>query len=222
MERVRGTSPRREPILGLLFALLALAASAAEGTTPSPRGLLRMAERPPFAPGQVVHLSWDPLPPEVEEFEILILAEFPAPLRVRLTESEEASLRGLAVTIPALAPCSARFLLRAGSPRGEFLFAESGTWRLASPAGGGIQRVEERQGELWVGTSPARRTGLAPWGPPQVRGTVPPPPIALAFRPPLLSAGSPEAPFQASAPAVKAPVRSLPSPARPREFPLRI
>lgn len=161
--------------LGLWLALAPLPIAAAEERFPPPSGTLRIAETPPFAPGQVVHLSWDPFPVEVEEFEILLEAEFPAPLRVRLTESEDASRRGLAVALPALAPCTARFLLRAGAPQGEFLFGLSEPWRLEAPLQRSVQRLEERKGELWLSPLDFRDAGLAPGTPPLVDHAALPP-----------------------------------------------
>lgn len=160
------TAPvRRAWRAGAASVVLLAAAAASLASMPEAlpeRGLLRISESPPFVPGQVVHLAWDPLPPDVEEFEILVVAEFPRPLRLRLTESEEACRRSLTVSIPTIAPCSARFLLRAGSLRGEFLFAESESWRLESPPGGPVAPVVEKGGELWVQEG---SSGEARWDP---------------------------------------------------------
>lgn len=208
--------------LGLCLVLAAVPAPAAEGLYPSPPGSLRIAEAPPFTPGQVVHLSWDPLPAEVEEFEILVEAEFPAPLRVRLTESEEASRRGLAVTLPALAPCTARFVLRAGSLRGECLFGQSELWRLEAPLQRSVRRLEERNGELWPSPLDSRGAGLAPGSLPLVGDAALPP------------ATAPTAPGRVLPPGARGdPVRgkTFPRPAaggrrvfssRPASYPLRI
>ncbi len=208
--------------VGLCTALAAVPAPAAEGLFPSAPGPLRMAEKPPFTAGQVVHLSWDPFPAEVEEFEILLEAEFPAPLRVRLTESEEASRRGLAVTLPALAPCTARFVLRAGSPRGEFLFGQSEAWRLEAPLRGSIRRIEERNGELWISPLDSRGAGLAP-------GTLPL--VCAASFPPATAPTAPWRVLPAGARGDPVHGKTSPRPAeggkrgfssRPASYPLRI
>jgi len=215
-------SAARGAALGLVLALAAVSVSAAEAFPPSPPGLLRIAEKPPFVPGQVVHLSWDSLPPEVEEFEILLVAELPAPLRVRLTESEEASCRSLAVAIPALPSCSARFLLRAGSPRGEFPFGRSEPWRLETPPRSAVQRLRERKGELWLSPDLPRNAGLESRNHPQADAPAFPPPTVPSVGWRVLSAGSSPTPPRGRVPAPRASASAPASPSRPAPYPLRI
>lgn len=208
--------------LGLVLSFSASGVTAAESHPLPPPGSLRIAEAPPFTPGQVVHLAWDPLPFDVEEFEILLAAEFPARLRVRLTESHEASRRGLSVTLPALPPCSARFLLRAGSPRGEFLFGQSEPWRLAAPARGHVQRLQERKGELWLSPAVPQAVRLDSSDPPRAEGPASPPPSPPSVRLRGLPAGFTAAAIRGKVYASPPPGRSPAVFAPPPAHPLRI
>ena len=125
-------------------------------------------------PGQTVHLSWNPLPPGVEEFEILLEARLPRPLLLRLTECEDPALTGLDLVLPSLPADSARFMLRAGSEDGERIFAASEPWRVPRSEAAHPSHAVLRGGELWLtsgeGSGPA---GAMTKGSPGLSGRLP-------------------------------------------------
>jgi len=129
--------------------------------------------------GQVVNLTWDALPKDTEEFELLLLCEAPVPITLRLTECEEPELRFFSWRVPGLPSLRARIVLRRGEKGDESLWAQSQPFQILADcglaeavAGGNAYasngpRVSLRDGELWLREDSSRKgldesaTGLA-------------------------------------------------------------
>lgn len=161
----------------LFLAAPVVAAASVSGPVPS-LSPIRIDGPTPGGTGPTIRLSWPPLPPEIEEFEILVEARLPLPLVMRLTECEDPSLTGIEIPLPSLPSASARFLIRAGSSEGERIIAASAPWR--APRGVEVRacHVVLRNGELWLakggaGSSAPAVSGGRPFLVPPPHGAVP-------------------------------------------------
>lgn len=132
---------------GFVSLSSAAAASDLKAVTLSAAGDLR--------PGQEITVTWEPLPPDTEEFELLLRLEAPVALTLRLTECEDPSVEHLSWRVPAV-PCDrATLLLRHGRKRREALWGMSLPFSIRRVPRGTLQRVTLRLGELWVCDAPA-------------------------------------------------------------------
>jgi len=113
-------------------------------------------------------VTWDALPSDTEEFELLLKIERPAPLKIRLTESQDPALGSLSWQIPDLPCTGARLVLRRGAHGRETTWAASERFSIV-PSGLGERRAAAvrmafRDDELWLETAPlpARPVCLEP------------------------------------------------------------
>lgn len=100
--------------------------------------------------GQVVRVTWDALPRDTEEFELLLRCDLPSPLVVRLTESKDPATADFRWRVPSVPCLSARLLLRRGDGAEESLWAQSEPFLIRPEPGGKVARVAHMQGELWL------------------------------------------------------------------------
>lgn len=135
-------------------ALLLLSLASAAG--PREGAAVRLEGGSALSSGQVVRVTWDPLPPDTEEFELLLRCDLPLPVTLRLTESRDPASRDYLWRVPN-APClSARLLLRRGGEEGEVLWAESAPFRILLPRGEPVSEAAYLRGELWLSPLPPR------------------------------------------------------------------
>lgn len=118
--------------------------------------------------GQIVTVTWDALPPDTDEFELLLQCEPPISIRLRLTECEEPEMRSFAWRVPDLPALEARIVLRRGEKGRELLWARSEPLQIIGGADFAEPVVERRasvenaprvllrDGELWLQENPRR------------------------------------------------------------------
>ncbi len=177
-------------------------------------------------PGARVSLSWGQLPRETEEFELLLVSDSPARLKLRLTESMDPALGPFAWRVPNV-PCTrARIVVRMGDEDEEREWAESAPFRIAWDDGAPGAVVRTRGGELWLADGPSRAPGSSMWegGPAldrtlpgrreEARGLVPTKGLSLAVSSdgPFLAA--PTTPAATPSRVVERPSSTLPIPLR--------
>ena len=133
----------------LLFAVPALAAAAGDGV---PR--VSMSAGGVLVPGQSVAVAWDALPPDVEEFELLLRCELPRPLTIRLTESENPSVRGFTWRVPGVACTGARLVVRVGEAGRESEWAVGPSFEIRPNRERPVQRLSFVRGEFWISDRP--------------------------------------------------------------------
>jgi len=152
-----------ERAFGLAAALWFAASAAWAGPVPAPR--LVVGEGGTLHAGSRVRVAWDALPADTEEFELLLKIERPAPLKIRLTESEDPALASLSWQVPNLPCTGARLVLRRGDGENETTWAVSAPFVIAAPGLSTLRAPDERMtfrgDELWLETaSDSRRAGL--------------------------------------------------------------
>ena len=132
--------------LALLSLVLAAPMRAAE---PSLGRLVFEGERPRFRAGEVVRLRWTPLPPEAEEFELLLSLDGGHHF-IRLTEMQEPGLESFEWRVPNLPSGDARLRLRMGL-RGEEIDLElSAPFTILSDDHEPVAGIAFRAGEWWT------------------------------------------------------------------------
>lgn len=114
--------------IGILGALVAVAASGAAGESEQWGVFLQPRGGQVLQAGQWVEVVWTPLPPQVEEFEILLSLDDGASFTVRLTPQLDPAIRVFHWRVPNLPTRQARLQLRIGidhreieGPTGELL-----------------------------------------------------------------------------------------------------
>ena len=95
-----------------VVAGLLLAAPVRAAATDLGRVVIK-GERPTFRAGEVVTLRWTSLPPETEEFELLLSLDGGRQF-IRLTEMQEPDLESLEWRVPNLPSSDAHLRLRVG------------------------------------------------------------------------------------------------------------
>ncbi len=147
--------------LVLLLLACGQAWARVAGTSGNP-SLLKVSGGGIVHAGQVVSVTWNGLPSDTDEFELLLQCETPGPLTLRLTECEEPAMRAFSWHVPdGLPSLRARIVLRRGEKGRELLWARSEPFqisagrlfaRLAETADTdvNIARVSMRDGELWL------------------------------------------------------------------------
>ena len=135
----------------VLAALLSSLGSLAQAPSAQrPPAAIRVEGGSALSAGQVVRVTWDALPPDTEEFELLLRCDLPRPLVVRLTESEDPRTGDFLWRVPSVPCLGARLLLRRGEGGEESLWAQSETFLIRPEPGGRISQVAHREGELWL------------------------------------------------------------------------
>jgi len=153
----------------MTFALLGEAALARGVESHAGLLAIHVSGGPVLRNGQIVTLTWDALPRDTDEFELLLQCEAPVSIRLRLTECEEPEMRSFAWRVPDLPVLEARIVLRRGEKGRELLWARSGPLQIiggedfAEPVGAiraaaaNGPRVLLRDGELWLQENPLTR-----------------------------------------------------------------
>ena len=132
--------------LVLLSLVLAAPIFASES---GPGHMLFRDERPTFRAGNVVNLQWTPLPPEAEEFEVLLSLDGGRHF-IRLTEMHGPGARTLEWRVPNLPSDDARLRLRMGL-RGEEVELElSAPFTIVGSEDKPVAGVSFREGEWWT------------------------------------------------------------------------
>jgi hypothetical protein len=132
--------------LALLSLVLAAPVRAAAG------GLGRLVfegERPRFRAGEVVRLRWTSLPPEAEEFELLLSLDGGRHF-IRLTEMQEPGLESLEWRVPNLPSGDARLRLRMGLKGEEIDLELSAFFTILRDENAPVAGVTFRAGEWWT------------------------------------------------------------------------
>jgi len=101
-------------------------------------------------PGTTIRVTWTSLPPETEEFELLLGLESPASGTVRLTECRDPALASLTWRVPHHPAERARILLRLGRRGREILWARSEPFSIARSDDPRVERLRYRRGEIWI------------------------------------------------------------------------
>jgi hypothetical protein len=134
---------KRLVLTGLLLAGPAHAAATDLGRVVIEEG------RPSVRAGEVVTLRWTSLPPETEEFELLLSLDG-GHRYVRLTEMQEPELGSLEYRVPNLPTSDARLRLRVGIDGKEVDLQPSAPFRILRDASGPLADITFRAGEWWT------------------------------------------------------------------------
>lgn len=141
-------------------AFLALPGIAAPAEAPRPSVHLDDGGGSLFA-GQRVIVTWDGLPADVREVELLLSLDGGRRFPIRLTESFDPAPGTFAWLVPCLPATGARLRLRYGRAGREEEDAEpSAPFGIFVPPSSPAARLERREGEWWV----AEEENLAPPG----------------------------------------------------------
>jgi hypothetical protein len=143
---------------GTLAVLGVLVLSLASGTVQAQSGdfaEVALDRGSPLSPGQAVRITWTALPPEAEEFELLLQCESPVPITLRLTESQDPDLAYFLWRVPGISCDRARLLLRQGMEGREILWAQSVPFRIEGSPSATTPKVAFLSGEYWVEDGPA-------------------------------------------------------------------
>jgi hypothetical protein len=136
--------------LGARLVLLSLVLAAPmRASASSPGHLLFSDERPTFRAGDVVNLQWTPLPPEAEEFELLLSLDGGRRF-VRLTEMQGPGARTLEWRVPNLPSDDARLRLRMGRMGEEIELELSAPFTIVGREDRPVACVSFREGEWWT------------------------------------------------------------------------
>ncbi len=154
----------------LLCLLAVVAPLPAAGAGPGGR-IVVPAPGAVLTAGEAVEVRWTDLPPDTEEFELLLYLDDGAP-SLRLTEQLDPGLRRFLWRVPALPSSEARLAIRFNRGRGEEGGPASGRFRIVARARTVPAAVTFRQGEWWAAppasASPAVADRLCrprgPWG----------------------------------------------------------
>lgn len=133
----------------LAFAAVA-AAGQASGWTAEYGTVLTPERGTRLTPGQAVSLRWTSLPPDVDEFEILLSLDGGRHFPVRLTPQLDPSLGVLDWTVPNLPTQWARLRLRWGHGGEEHDGPEGPVFSIATIDGHPMQTTWFRDGEWWL------------------------------------------------------------------------
>lgn len=131
------------------FLLIAVALSFTT-TTPclTPEVIFIGSDR--LEPGQKVRITWSRLPPDTEEFELLLKCESPFVFKVRLTECKDPGLDAISWIVPRI-PCQrARLLLRRGERGREIDWAWSRPFSIRGGLCAPVQKTAYYRGEFWA------------------------------------------------------------------------
>jgi hypothetical protein len=134
---------RRSVLLSLMLAAPIRASESVPGH------LLFRDERPTFRAGDVVNLQWTPLPPEAEEFELLLSLDGGRHF-VRLTEMQGPGARTLEWRVPNLPSGDARLRLRMGRMGEEIELELSAPFTIVGSEDKPVAGVSFREGEWWT------------------------------------------------------------------------
>jgi hypothetical protein len=130
----------------LLSLVLAAPMRASES---SPGHLFFRDERPTFRAGEVVDLQWTPLPPEAEEFELLLSLDGGNSF-IRVTEMQGPGARTLEWLVPNLPSHDARLRLRMGRMGEEIELELSAPFTIVGREDRPVACVSFREGEWWT------------------------------------------------------------------------
>lgn len=146
--------------------------------------LVLEGERPSFRAGDLVKLRWTPLPPEAEEFELLLSLDGGRHF-IRLTEMQERGLESLEWRVPNLPSGDARLRLRMGLKGEEIDLELSAPFTILSDDNEPVAGITFRAGEWW--TSQTVSAGLPDVGAPHQHAERPLPPDWVAHLAPSLA-----------------------------------
>lgn len=132
----------------LVLAGLVLAAPAYAAAS-DPGGVLIEGGRASVRAGKIVMLRWTPLPPETEEFELLLSLDG-GHQYLRLTEMQEPDLEFLEWRVPNLPTSDARLRLRVGIDGEEVELQPSAPFTILRDASGPLADITFRGGEWWT------------------------------------------------------------------------
>ncbi len=137
----------RSSLLNFLFLAVALSFTTA---TPCSAPEVTFAGGDRLQPGQKIRITWSLLPPDTEEFELLLKCESPFVFKIRLTECKDPGLDSLVWVVPRI-PCErARLLLRRGEGGKEIDWAWSRPFSIRGGLCAPVQRTAYYRGEMWA------------------------------------------------------------------------
>jgi hypothetical protein len=134
---------------GRLALLSVVLAAPVRGAASGLGRLVFEGERPRFRAGEVVRLRWTPLPPEAEEFELLLSLDGGHHF-IRLTEMQEPGLESLEWRVPNLPSREARLRLRMGLTGKETDLELSAPFTILSDDNEPVAGIAFRAGEWWT------------------------------------------------------------------------
>jgi len=147
-------------LAAFLLGAMAMDVRAREGSPAEggPHGVRIGCEGHVF-PGYPLPVSWDPLPADVEEYELLLECGSPAWGRFRLTESDSPLQTHRVLSLPRVPGEVARIVLRVGRGGREDTWATSRVFRVVGDRESPAARAVCSRGELWLQTDGARPSG---------------------------------------------------------------
>ncbi|MEW6758874.1 MAG: hypothetical protein AB1347_11690 [Acidobacteriota bacterium] len=146
-------------LAALFLVTVAVDVGAREEGTPEARNRVRIGCAGHLLPGLPLSVSWDPLPADVEEFELLLECGSPAWGKFRLTESDSPLQTHRILLLPRVPGEVARIVLRVGRGGREDTWATSRVFRVAGHGASPAARAVYHRGELWLdgrGAPPSR------------------------------------------------------------------
>jgi hypothetical protein len=99
--------------------------------------------------GEVVRVTWAPVPPDVEEFELLLSLDGGKTFQLRLTAMLDPRLTSYSWRVPNLPTGAARLRLRVGVDGREKMLQPGPPFRLFGDASVPIGRITFQDGEWW-------------------------------------------------------------------------
>jgi hypothetical protein len=137
------------------LVILFLCAGATEARAPVEDGAeirrgVRVGREGSIRAGEPVPVSWDRLPPDVEEFELLLECGSPAWGKFRLTESENPLLTCRVLFLPKVPGGVARLVLRVGRGGREDTWGTSRVFRVEGDGSAPAALALRDRGELWL------------------------------------------------------------------------
>ena len=137
-------------LAALFLGTLAVDVGAREEGLSEGRNRVRIGCEGHLLPGLPLSVSWDPLPADVEEYELLLECGSPAWGKFRLTESDSPVQTHRILLLPHVPGQVARIVLRVGRGGREDTWATSRVFRVAGDGASPAARAVYDRGEHWL------------------------------------------------------------------------